>query len=214
MIDWAGARGKARESSLGRCHLILNVEGLQPGDEARVRALLAAGLPSLQARAKGRGAREALERWAILRELTREAGAFFVVNGDIDAARTLEADGIHLPSKGPSAGELHPQMPDFLVGMSCHDRQEVARAQGADWIFLSPVFPVPSKDVRPLGIAGFADLAAQSSSPAYALGGVDASNAAACIDAGAEGIAAIRSLWGPGGEELIRALLTHERAGS
>jgi thiamine-phosphate pyrophosphorylase len=98
----------------------------------------------------------------------------------------------------------------MFVGMSCHDREEVARAEGADWIFLSPVFAVPSKGARPLGLEGFADLAAQSSSPAYALGGVDASNARACLEAGAAGIAAIRSLWGSGGEALIRMLAAHE----
>lgn len=212
MIDRAGARGKARGSTLGRCHLIVNVEGLQEGDETRVRALLDAGLPSLQARAKGPDAREALERWGVLREMARDAGAFFVVNGDIGAARSLDADGIHLPSKGVSLDEARLQAPEMFVGMSCHDREEVARARGADWIFLSPVFAVPSKGAHPLGLEGFADLAAQSSSPAYALGGVDASNVRACLDAGAAGIAAIRSLWGAGGETLIRMLLAHERS--
>lgn len=187
----------------------MNVEGLQAGDEARVRALLAAGLPSLQARAKGPNARRSLERWSILRELAREAGAFFVVNGDIDAARTLDADGIHLPAVGPTVREARVEAPHFSVGMSCHDREEVARAEGADWIFLAPVFSVPAKG-QPLGLNGFAMLAAQSDAPAYALGGVDASNAAACLEAGAAGIAAIRSLWGAGGEALIRALLAHE----
>ena len=212
MIDPGGARGKARGSSLGRCHLIVNVETLQAGDEARVRALLAAGLPSLQARAKGPDARANLERWSALRELAREAGAFFVVNGDLDAARSLDADGIHLPSKGTSIHQARAQAPELFVGMSCHDREEVRRAEGADWIFLSPVFSVPSKNARPLGLEGFAELASQSFSPAYALGGVNPSNAAACLEAGAAGIAAIRSLWGAGGEDLIRTVLTHEGA--
>lgn len=212
MIDRSGARGKARGSSLGRCHLIVNVEALQEGDEERVRALLAAGLPSLQARAKGPDARTNLERWSVLRELAREAGAFFVVNGDLYAARSLDADGIHLPSKGTTIREARARAPKLFVGMSCHDHEEVRRAEGADWIFLSPVFSVPAKNARPLGLEGFAELAARSSSPAYALGGVNASNAAACLEAGAAGIAAIRSLWGAGGEDLIRALLAHQGA--
>jgi thiamine-phosphate diphosphorylase len=187
----------------------VNVEGLQEGDEARVRALLAAGLPSLQARAKGPNARRSLERWSILRNLARDAGAFFVVNGDLDAAHSLDADGIHLPAKGPTLREARDAAPNLSVGMSCHDREEVARAQGADWIFLAPVFSVPAKG-RSLGLEGFAKLAAASDAPAYALGGVDASNAAACFDAGAAGIAAIRSLWGNGGEALIRAVLERE----
>ncbi|HET9886638.1 MAG TPA: thiamine phosphate synthase [bacterium] len=192
--------------ALGRCHLIVNVEGLQEGDETRVRALLAAGLPSLQVRAKGPDARRSLERWSILRDLARDAGAFFVVNGDIDAAKSLDADGIHLPAKGPTLHEARDATPHLSVGMSCHDREEVARAEGADWIFLAPVFSVPAKG-QPLGLAGLAKLAAESAAPAYALGGVDKSNVAACFDAGAAGIAAIRSLWGAGGEALIRSVI-------
>jgi len=221
LIAKAGARGKAmptampstaRNSPLGRCHLIVNLEGFGRGDEERVRDLLGAGLPSFQARAKGAGTREMSERCLGLRMLAKEAGALFIVNGNIPAALELGADGIHLPSNGPSIEEARRQAPGLLVGMSCHDHGEVERAQGADWIFLSPVFSVPSKGARPLGVAGFADLAAHTRSPAYALGGVDASNAAACLDAGAAGIAAIRSLWGEGGEKLIGAVLSHERS--
>jgi thiamine-phosphate pyrophosphorylase len=156
--------------------------------------------------------RELVDRSVGLRTIAREAGAFFVVNGDIEAALLLDADGIHLPAAGgPSVSEARANAPGLLIGSSCHDAAEVERSRGADWIFLSPVFATPSKpDARSLGVDGFSALAALSSSPAYALGGIDAWNAVSCLRAGAAGIAAIRSLLGSRGEDLLRTTLTYD----
>jgi thiamine monophosphate synthase len=81
-----------------------------------------------------------------------------------------------------------------LVGRSCHDAAELAAAadEGCDYATVSPVFPTPSKPGYgpPLGPARLADLCAGARLPVYALGGVtDAARAAACLEAGAAGVA-------------------------
>ena len=63
---------------------------------------------------------------------------------------------------------------------TAHDGDEIARAlaEGADGIFLSPVFPSASHPGAPtLGIMGFRVLAQQSSVPVIALGGMSAARA-------------------------------------
>src|SRR6185437_7385956 len=82
---------------------------------------------------------------------------------------------------------------EFLVGQSCHSAAEVAQSQ-ADFALLGPIFPTPSKLAfgPVLGLAALRQ-AAECAVPVLAVGGVTNGNAAACIGAGAAGVAAIRA---------------------
>ncbi|MCA1712908.1 MAG: thiamine phosphate synthase [Actinobacteria bacterium] len=99
----------------------------------------------------------------------------------------IPAQAVHL-----AADEAVPEPRPAQVGRSCHDADELGRArtEGCDWVTLSPVFATDSKPGYgpALGLDGLRDLLA-SAPPAYALGGVDAGNAHACLDAGAHGVA-------------------------
>jgi thiamine-phosphate pyrophosphorylase len=79
-----------------------------------------------------------------------------------------------------------------VVGRSCHDAGEVdrARAEGCDYVFVSPVYPTES---RPgygpaLGPAGLAALC-RPGLPVFALGGVQPETVPECLEAGAYGVA-------------------------
>lgn len=184
------------------------------GDELLPAAarLLAAGLPSVQWRAKGLSTREIVARGRALRELAEEAGAFFVVNGDAMAASVLEAEGLHLPASAAGVAAARAKLPDGVaVGASCHSPAELSRSAGADWVFVSPVFATASKPgTVPLGVERFGELIARGRAPAYALGGVTAATVAACHEAGAAGVATIRGFLGDDGLACLHAAL--ERA--
>ena len=82
-----------------------------------------------------------------------------------------------------------------------------------DYVTLSPIFPSPSKPAYgpALGIEALAATAAQVRIPVLALGGVDATNLRACLDAGAAGAAVMGGIMGaddPAGmaQALIEAL--------
>src|SRR5204862_8189834 len=96
----------------------------------------------------------------------------------------LAGDGVHL-----AAADSIPAPRPRIVGRSCHSRTDlgVAADDGCDYATLSPIFVSPSKPGYgpPLGVASLHD----PPLPVYALGGVDASNARACVDAGAFGVA-------------------------
>jgi thiamine-phosphate diphosphorylase len=190
-------------------HLVADVDvwDAWPAATERLGHLLAAGLPSVQFRAPALPHREFLRRAADLLVRVRGAGALFIVNGDLEAALALEADGLHLPARGPVPETVRRRLPAGMrLGVSCHDAAELSRAAGCDWVLLSPVFATRSKPSRrPLGTARLAELARESPAPVYALGGVDANNAASCFRAGVAGVAAIRALLGPRGEDLVRA---------
>lgn len=85
----------------------------------------------------------------------------------------------------------------MLHSMSVHDARELAAASraGANFIFLSPLFPTRSHPGgRALGRAGFAALARRADMPAMALGGVRAKHARQLHGIGATGWAAIDGL--------------------
>src|SRR5206468_8439421 len=83
-----------------------------------------------------------------------------------------------------------------LVGVSVHDPKEVIRAarEGADFAVFAPVYASPGKTAR--GEAALAEACRAAPIPVLALGGVDETNARRCIEAGALGVACIRSVLG------------------
>ncbi|MGQ0722644.1 MAG: thiamine phosphate synthase [Candidatus Eiseniibacteriota bacterium] len=194
---------------LGIVHWIADLDAFGDGTAvlAAARPLFDEGLPSLQLRGKGRSAEELIRSGEPLREAAARAACLFVVNGSVRAAVALGADGLHLPAAGRSLRTVRAALPAITgAGRSCHDAGEVAAAGGADWILLSPVHATRSKPAaRPLGLHGFAALAGGAPAPVYALGGITEASFAACLDAGAAGVAAIRGLQGESGIRLLRA---------
>ncbi|MEZ5066395.1 MAG: thiamine phosphate synthase [bacterium] len=193
---------------LGDACFIADVDTLGEDLVRPTLPLLAAGLPAVLLRARGRAARDVVRIGSALRDAAGEAGAVFVVNGDLDAALALEADGVHVPAAGPGVATVRSRLPDGVaVGRSAHDEAEIVLAAGADWVFVSPVFATGSKPgAHPLGTEALAALVVRARPPVYALGGIDAHNFRACLRAGVAGVAAIRGFAGPEGVAFLRAI--------
>ncbi|MEO6419221.1 MAG: thiamine phosphate synthase [Polyangiaceae bacterium] len=123
-----------------------------------------------------------------LRRLTRDLGVGLIVNGDAALALEVAADGLHLPSSSPAV----PTFP--WLSVAAHEDADVAGAcaAGAQAALVSPIFATPGKGT-PRGVSAIARVR-QLPLAVYALGGVDASNARACAEAGAYGVAVIRAL--------------------
>jgi thiamine-phosphate pyrophosphorylase len=165
---------------------------------------------AVQLRAKTWPARALFEAGERLRAITREAGARLVINGRLDVALAVGADGVHLPEGGLPPAAVRALAPDALVGASCHDARGLERAarEGADYAVLGPVGHVPGKS-PPLGLEGFRALVAGARVPVLALGGVGAEDAPALLEAGAHGVAVIRAVARASDPAAaLRALLT------
>jgi thiamine-phosphate pyrophosphorylase len=124
-----------------------------------------------------------------------------LINDRLDVAWAAHAAGVHLGENSIPAGEVtrwrdRSGRADFLVGVSCHSLEAAAQAaaDGADYIFFGPVFATPSKQAfgPPQGLQKLEQVCRAISIPVLAIGGITPENAAACLQAGAAGIAAIR----------------------
>lgn len=146
-----------------------------------------------------------------LRRVTAAAGAALFVNGRLDVALAVGADGVHLGAGALDAKTVRRLAPDLRVGMSTHAPNEVraAAAAGADFVVFGPVFETPSKQglLLPRGAEALT-AAAAGGVPVLALGGLDVTNAGACLEAGAKGLAVIRAVLGaPDPAQATAALL-------
>ncbi|TAN83657.1 MAG: Nudix family hydrolase [Gallionella sp.] len=162
----------------------------------RLEAALHKGLRLVQLREKNYS-REALRELALeMLPLMRQHGARLVINADIALAQEIGADGVQLT--GAQLAGLNSRPEVEWCAASCHNAEELRRAEelGCDFALLSPVLPTRSHPGAPhLGWENFAAIAAGSSIPVYALGGLTHDDMQAAWRRGAHGIALLRQAW-------------------
>ena len=164
-----------------------------------VRAVLPAGVVTVQYRDKSDDARRRLEEAAGLAGLCRAAGVTFIVNDDGALAAEVGADGVHVGGEDERPAALRRRYGQrLLIGVSCYDRLDRARAAvaaGADYVAFGSAYPSPTKPgaVRaPLAL--YREAAAALPVPVVAIGGITPGNAAPLIEAGCHAVAVVSAV--------------------
>ena len=157
----------------------------------------AAGSVMVQLRDTELDVRQRLELGRVLLQRVRRHGQLLSVNDRIDLALVLGADGVHLGEAGVDPEAARALLPDGWISAAWHPASAPPRAL-ADALVVSPV-SAARKGRAALGSEGLALAVrvARTLEPeplVYALGGIDASSAPACLAAGAWGIAAISAV--------------------
>jgi thiamine-phosphate pyrophosphorylase len=217
-LERAAALGAASRRRLADVRLCVLLTGSPGRDLGRLIGEAAAGGAGMvQLREKGLSDRALLERARQVRRWAREAGALFVVNDRADVARLAEADGVHLGQDDLPVREARRVVgPDALVGVSTHNIEQVRQAvrDGASYLGVGPTFPSKTKAFTGLAGLEFVRAAtAETTLPAFVIGGVNAETVGAAAAAGAKRVAvshAIAEAADPraAAAELIRLLTT------
>lgn len=197
-IDAAGARRL-------RARRIAGLYALTPDLDdttqllAVVRAALEGGAAAVQYRHKTAPGLLRRAQAGALAALHAARGALYIVNDDPALAAEVGADGVHVGADDASVIAARELVgPDRLVGVSCYDdfaRAEAAVQAGADYVAFGSFYPSVTKPTARHAGVDLLHRARVLGVPVVAIGGIDAGNARALVDAGADAVAVIRDVF-------------------
>ena len=164
-----------------------------------VEAALKGGVMDLQLREKNLPPADLFALALALRRLTEKYGARLYINGRLDIALLVDADGVHLPEDGLPPNAVKVRYPHLWVGVSTHSLASAKQAEkdGADFVTFSPIFETPSKQQYgpPQGLDKLGEVCTAVNIPVLALGGINLERTPTVQKCGAHGVALIRGIW-------------------
>ena len=199
---------------------LLLVTDPRPDLPARVAAAVRGGIDIVQLREKNRPVDAVLSLAMELREVCAREGAIFTVNDDVELARRVSADGVHLGQGDLPTAEARATVgTEVIVGRSAGTVEEALEAvrEGADYLGVGSVYTTPTKsDTDISGLELLERLAREDLPlPWFAIGGVTLETAPEVAAAGAPGFAVVRAvLDADDPEAAARELRSYLTAGS
>jgi thiamine-phosphate pyrophosphorylase len=163
-----------------------------------LRGAIAGGVEIVQLREKHLPDEELVAVANAARALCERLGALLIVNDRPLVAREVGADGVHVGQDDMPVAEVRELVgPELLIGLSTHSPDEVdaVDAELIDYIGVGPVHVTPTKPGRPaVGLELVRYATAHAPVPFFAIGGIDAANAPAAIEAGARRLCVLRAI--------------------
>lgn len=157
------------------------------------------GVTMVQLREKDCSTLEFYQQAILLKECLRPYNIPLIINDRLDIALACDAEGLHIgQSDMPYAVARKWLGKDKIIGLSVECLQDAIDANllDVDYIGISPVFGTPTKTdtAPPLGLEGIRKITKISKHPAVGIGGINLSNAADIIEAGADGISVVSAI--------------------
>jgi thiamine-phosphate pyrophosphorylase len=192
MATVSSSRGPSPAADAAREARLYLVTGARPDLGAFLEAAVRGGVDIVQLREKELPDGELLAVLEEARSVTRELGVPLAVNDRPDLAVLVGADYVHV---GQDDLPLHAvRRFGIPAGLSTHSRVELEGAE-ADYVAVGPVFATPTKPGRPaVGLELVRHAAARAPAPWFAIGGIDRTNVAEVVAAGARRIAVVRAI--------------------
>lgn len=167
-----------------------------------IREALDRGVSFVQLREKDLAYDEFLDLARALRKLTLEYGIPFVINDNVEIAREVDADGVHIGQEDMAYERAREILgPDKIIGLSCGNLEEalIAKEAGTDYIGVGAVFPTGSKDdAEYIGLAGLEAISRELDLPIVAIGGIGRDQVLEMKGLDIDGIAVISAILGAG----------------
>ena len=158
-----------------------------------VASLVDAGVNLIQLRDKSLSDRELITAGKLIGSLTRDSKTQWVMNDRADLCAAAGSDGVHLGQDDLSVHEARMLLSsNQFIGVSTHSIEQARQAviDGADYIGVGPVFESQTKSFHShVGVELVSRVASEVSIPAFAIGGIDASNVAEIVKSGCHRIA-------------------------
>lgn len=138
---------------------------------------------------------EALE----IKALCRKYGVPFVINDNVEIAKKIDADGVHVGQSDMEAGIVRKQLgEDRIIGVSAQTVEQaiLAEKHGADYLGVGAVFPTGSKeDAEAVSKETLKAICEAVTIPVIAIGGISRDNVMELKGSGLCGIAVISAIY-------------------
>lgn len=203
-----------------RLYVLVDLTGKAEDWLRRIVQLADSGVDVIQLRDKNANDRLLLQRAELAAEALCRQGndrrCQLIINDRADIAAAVGADGVHVGQDELTVAAVRRVIgADKIVGVSTHSMEQALRAvdEGADYIGCGPTFPSQTKQFEAFpGVEFLRSVAAEISLPAFAIGGIDATNLAQVVAVGCRRIAVGRAVWQAKDVPGICQLLTSKLA--
>lgn len=139
--------------------------------------------------------KEALE----LQALCKKHKIPFIVNDNVELAKKIDADGVHVGQEDMNACKVRELLgPDKILGVSAQTVEEaiLAEKQGADYLGVGAVFPTGSKsDAIDVPLKTLKAICQAVKIPVVAIGGITKDNLCQLKGSGIAGISVISAIF-------------------
>ena len=197
-----------------RLYLVTDRSWLKAGETlaGQVEAALEAGATCVQLREKHTSKEEFLTLARELKDVCARYGVPLIINDDVEIAREVDADGVHVGQEDAACREARRILgPDKIIGVSCHTVEEAVKAQadGADYLGLGAVFATGTKDdATVMSHHELKRICQTVTIPTVAIGGINRDNILQLAGTGVDGVAVISAVFAQEDkDEAVRALL-------
>lgn len=167
--------------------------------ESCVADALAGGATFVQLREKDASTDELVRAGWLLKRLCAEAGVPFVVDDDVEAARLLDADGVHVGQEDESCAAARAALGSGkIVGVSVRtlDEARAAEASGADYLGVGAVFGTATKpEAAEVSLDDLRAICEAVSIPVVAIGGLNEQTIGVLAGSGAAGAAVVSAIF-------------------
>lgn len=179
--------------------------------ESQVEAAIKGGATMVQLREKHLDDKDFLEEAFRIKEVCHQYGVPFVVNDNVEVARKVGADGVHVGQSDMEAGAVRELVgSSMFLGVSAEtvDEALLAQSRGADYLGVGAVFPTGSKDdAIAVSHQTLCQICEDVRIPVVAIGGITPDNICELAGSGIAGISVISAIFAqPDAEVAARDL--------
>ena len=164
-----------------------------------VREAIAGGATFIQLREKHAPAAEIAELARAIMPICREARVPFVIDDEVELAREVGADGVHVGQEDMAAARAREILgPRAIIGVSAQtvDEALAAQAAGADYLGVGALIPTPTKpDAADVTAAELERICAAVEIPVVGIGGLHAATLDVLRGSGVAGAAVVSALF-------------------
>ena len=166
---------------------------------SQVEKALKGGATFIQLREKNLAEEEFLAEAKEIARLCKSYHVPFVINDNVEIAKKVDADGVHVGQSDMEAGDVRAKLgPDKIIGVSTQTVEQaiLAEKHGADYLGVGAVFPTTSKDdAAEVSYDTLKAICEAVSIPVVAIGGITQGNVVKLAGSGIDGVAVISAIY-------------------